>query len=232
MQLREMLNELRVSRLDDAVPKYLWSDDQLIGFLNDAVRQVCLRQRCLTESQKTSICQIPIAATQQLVKLHECILAVRSVRYIDPTATSTCEPLTGRTAKALWKEHPRWDMEDPGRPEHWVPDYQENMLAISRAPENAGYLKLLVWRKPLKEELLVKTCMDGVPVINDHWHLDLLDWAEHRAFSVPDSELKNDERASAAEEKFTAKIGRLPSATEIRLWGVSPARSSRRAQFL
>lgn len=232
MQLKEMLSELRETRLDDNVKKYLWSDNECVGFFNDAVRQVCLRQRCLTESQDPDLCTVPIAATQQLVKLHKAILAVRSVRYVDPTATSTCEPLTGITARALWKNYPRWDVEDPGRPKWWIPDYQERMLAIARAPENAGYLKLLVWRVPLKSELLSLRCPEGEPVISEHWHLDLLDWAEHRAFSKPDSETYNESRAAAAEAKFTAKIGKLPSATSIRLWGVSKLRAPGRAEFL
>ncbi len=225
MTLNELLTELRTTRLDDnSVPPF-WSDCELVGFLNDAVRQVCLRQRCLTESQNATLCTIPITSGQQLVPLNKRIISVRVVRYIDTQCTddASMRPLRPTTTRRHHRLHPHWDIEEPGYPEFWIPDYQEGMLAISRPPINAGTLKLLVWRMPLESEELDEADMEGEPVISPHWHKDLLEWCEYRAFSKPDTETFDKARADDAEAKFTAKIGRLPSATEVRLWGVSRA---------
>ena len=48
------------------------------------------------------------------------------------------------------------------------------------------------------------------PEIHQAHHEHLIQWALHRAFSVPDSELFDPDRARLAEEEFTAYFGPLP----------------------
>ena len=220
MTLGDLLNELRVSRLDDAVAPYLWSDDELVSFLNDAVRQVCMRQRCLLESAQP-FCTINVAAGTQLVPVDPRILAIRFLRQDGSTADM--QP-AGITAKRFFKLHATWDTDTDttGDLEYWVPDYQTGFIALFPRPTVDIVLKLNVWRLALEDEELVTADPTAEPIVDPAWHLDLLDWAEYRAFSKPDSQTMNTEKAQSAAQTFTAKVGRLPTATEIRLWGVSP----------
>jgi len=218
--LADLLNELRVSRLDDAVQPYLWSDDELVSFLNDAVRQVCIRQRCLLESTQ-SFCTINVAAGTQLVPVDPHILAIRFLRQ--DGSTSNMQP-AGITSKRFFKLHATWDTDTDttGDLEYWVPDYQNGFIALFPLPTADIVLKLNVWRLPIEDEELTLADPTAEPVVNPAWHVDLLDWVVYRAFSKPDSDTEQQARATAAAQTFTAKVGRLPSATEIRLWGVSP----------
>lgn len=215
MNLEELLLQLRRDYLDDAAGFTLYSDEALIGFIADAQRQVCLRARALVDSTTPAVTAYALAAGDRSVQLHPSILAVRMVRV------APCKhPLVGTTAKRLWKRDPGWDIADPADPRHWIPDYQDGYLYLDRPVEQDTTLHLSVWRMPLEEEALEGN--DDEPVIALHWHQDLLDWAAHRAFSGKDTQTADDARADRALRAFEAKVGRLPSMTEVRLWGISP----------
>jgi hypothetical protein len=221
VNLGDLLLDLRESRLDDNVSPYLWPDEELVRHLNEAVAQVAIRQRCLLESQNADLCTIDVSAGQQLVELDPAILAVRFLRQVGSTA---CVRPRGITAKRLFKMRSDWDTDTTtqGDIEFWVPDYQTDMLAIYPVPTAPITLQLNVWRLPLASEELVADDLGGVPVVNPAWHRYLGDWVEYRCYSKPDADAQNTGRAQEAAAAFTAKVGRLPSATEIRLWGVSP----------
>ena len=223
--LADKIAEMRESRLYDVATPPLWSNDEFVRNFNDAVRQVCIRQRALLEHTSSDVCSIAVSAGQQLVDLHPSILAVRFARQ-DGVSPCDTRPL-GITAKRLFRERPQWDSDTTtdGNLEFWIPDYQTGKLALYPLPTQDYTLRLGVWRMPLPAEEFTATDIDGpdkLPVISPVWHTDLLDWVEFRCFSKPDADAESQQLASAAAARFTAKVGRLPSATEIRLWGVSP----------
>lgn len=213
MELGELREALRRDVLDDAVQPFLYDGTALDSFLNDAQRQVCLRARAMVDST-SALTRIDVAANTQRVQLDPAILSVRFARLGDSCA------LTGTTAKRLWKRDAGWDTADASTPRYWVPDYEDGYLYFDRPLDIARTLRLSVWRMPLESEAMED---DGdEPVIPQHWHMDLLDWAAYRAFSSKDSELGDPARAANHLAAFEAKVGRLPSMTEIRLWGISP----------
>jgi hypothetical protein len=217
MELADLLLELRQNRLDDTAVPPLWGDGELVSALNDAVRQVCIRQRCLVESESVQLCTISVAAGQRVVRLHPAVIAVRSAWI-----PGCCEALVGIPEQRLTRTCPGWIDRDPGVPRWWIPDYQEGCIALHPTPEAATTLRLSVWRMPLEDEELDANDPSAEPAIATHWHMDLVDWAEYRAFSKKDAETIDTDRARTAAQVFTAKVGRLPAAHEIRLWGVSP----------
>lgn len=213
MELRELKVALRRDVLDDAVEPFLYEGAALDSFLNDAQRQVCLRARALVDSTSAAT-RINVPAGAQRVQLDPAILSVRFARLDDACS------LTGTTAKRLWKRDPGWDTAGSGTPRYWVPDYEDGYLYLDRPLDVARTLRLSVWRMPMEHEAMEDE--GDEPVIPPHWHMDLLDWAAYRAFSSKDSELGDPERAANHLAVFEAKVGRLPSMTEIRLWGISP----------
>lgn len=213
MELSGLIASLRKDVLDDANEPYLYSSAALASFLNDAVRQVCLRARALVDSVGPEATTYTVAAGVRGVKLHPAVLAVRQARLGSAT-------LKGTTAKRLWKFCPDWDISEAGDACWWVPDYQDGWLYFDRPVLTDTTLTLSVWRMPLDGELLEGDVDE--PVIPQHWHQDLLDWAAYMAFSSKDSEQRDDSRAAGYVQAFEAKVGRLPSMTEVRLWGISP----------
>lgn len=217
MEWRDAERELRESRLDDNAGAELWSSDELRSFYNDAVRQACLRARLLVDSTTESVCRLAVEPGTQSVRLHPSILAVRNVT---PAVAIGCDELTGCTARRVAKERPRWHLPNDGHghPRFWIPDWQDGQLWFDRPFQSANTLHLSVWRTPLDTELVEGDADE--PVIPEPFHTDLLDWCEWRAYSKKDAETLDNERAGRAYTLFEAKFGRLPSAVEIRLWGV------------
>lgn len=215
MDLGTLITRLRRDRLDDTAAPHLWSDDALTDFLNDAVRQVCLRARCLVDTESPDVTQYALAVGDRYVSLHPSVLAVRHARIVGHH-----RGLKGVTAKRLWKLRANWENSRNGTPDCWVPDYHDGRLYLDRPVDKVGVLHLNVWRTPLESEVMEMDVDE--PVIPAHWHDDLMDWAAHLAFSFKDSEALDENRAADYAQRFTAKIGRLPSMTEIRLWGISP----------
>lgn len=213
MELGELRLALRRDILDDATAPYLWSDAALASHFNDAQRQICLRARAMIDST-SSVTNYAIAAGERRVRLHPSILAVRHARL------AGCGTLSGITAKRLWKREPGWDTSDAAAATHWVPDYQDGYLYLDRPVVDATTLRLSVWRLPTDVEEMEDDSDE--PVIPLHWHMDMLDWAAFRAFSVKDSEMFDEARAGKHLAAFEGKAGRLPSMLEVRLWGISP----------
>ena len=73
-------------------------------------------------------------------------------------------------------------------------------------PSTAGTLYLEGYRLPLKP--LVNDT--DKPEINQAHHRNLVHWALHRAFSKPDSETIDPQRAATAEAAFTRYFGIAP----------------------
>lgn len=215
MELSALITRLRRDRLDDTVEPYLWSDNALIDFINDAVRQVCLRARCLVDTETPAVTQYALAAGDRYVTLHPAILAVRHARIVGHHCG-----LTGITAKRLWKRRANWEGSGNGTPDYWIPDYHDGRLYLDRPVDKASVLHLNVWRMPLDTERMeVET---DEPVVPSHWHEDLTDWAAHLAYSLKDADALDEKRAAEQAQRFESKVGRLPSMTEVRLWGISP----------
>jgi hypothetical protein len=108
-------------------------------------------------------------------------------------------------------------------------DRETGKIDLWPTPQTAGTLTLSVWRAPLESEEIFEGDFELDPVIDEAFHLDLLDWAEHWLYLTKDGETGDPERAAAAEQRFTAKFGRLPSAHEIKCWGLGKGRGQRAA---
>lgn len=214
MTLAELLEALRI-RLDDTANGNLWSDETLIGFLNEAVRQATIRLRSIRDAETEAVCKITLVPGQLTYDVHPAVLSVCTAT-IDDRRTPLC--LT--TTKRLEKIEGAWYIDtDTGCPEFLVLDYTTGKLALYPRPDAAGTLNLSVWRMTLDSEQMLA---EGDPPYGVHpaHHFDLLDWAEHLAYGIKDAETHDPDRSAMAEARFTAKFGRLPSALEMRLWGL------------
>lgn len=228
MELRDLIDRLRApARLDDAVEEYQFSDADCVIALNDAVRQACIRKRLLLDTRTEECCTYAVDVDgddPEWVELHKRVLAIRTARWSE----SDC-PLTLTTLKVMDRDCPDWPSVDADTPTHIIVDAQSGFIQLWPTPDEDGTLTLAVWRSPLESEELED---DGdEPVIDETFHEDLLDWAEHRLYSGRDAESSDASKSAEAEARFTQKFGRLPSAHEIKCWGLSPPRGQR-AEFL
>ena len=225
MTLDDLLARLRdTAHLDDAVEPYQFPDEDCTAALNDAVRQAAIRKRLVLDRSTAEVCQYAVAAGEQDVELHKRVLAIRSARW-----SGSDRPLCLTTLKVMDKDKPDWPSSDAAIPTHIIVDAQSGGIVLWPAPEAAGTLSLAVWRAPLETEEM--EAGGDEPIIDELFHEDLLDWAMAYLYRGRDGERSDLQRAAEAENRFTEKFGRLPSAHEIKCWAIAPPRGQR-ASFI
>lgn len=232
MTFAELLTLLRQRLGDNAPSSNLYSDADCAGYLNDAQRQAAIRKRLILDNSTDDLCVFAVAAAATdatgvtSIVHHPRMLAVRTARY-----TGQQRPLILTTLKVMDRDYPCWPDQIPSCPTHLIVDRETGKLDLWPTPDVAGTLTLAVWRSPLEDEECDESDFDLDPIIDETFHRDLIDWAEHLAFLTKDSETGDMQRAQAAEQRFTEKFGRLPSAHEIKCWGLGKGRGQR-ASFL
>ena len=63
MALENLIRRFRVLAQDTEQP-FLWSDEAVIEWLNDAQAQACVRGRLIREAENPSVCQIALTPGQ------------------------------------------------------------------------------------------------------------------------------------------------------------------------
>lgn len=226
MNLGEVRSACR-TKIDDVARPYLWSDDLLNGWINDAVAEVCLRARSLQDSTSKFL-KIPIRVGVNRYELDPSILVIKRAKL-----ASYFMPLTMTTMAILDQKIPTWD--DPkvtAIPQYGFTnkDYSDHLtLYISPYPYQNDTLNLTVWRMPTECERLTED-EDDVP-LPLHYHKDLEYWIEHKAFEQKDAETFDPDRSLKAMAIFTDRYGERPSAHELKLMGTNRLRGTRPDYF-
>lgn len=230
MTFADLLALLRRTRLGDTVEPYQFSDADCAEALNDAQRQAAIRKRLILDNSTEDLCVFAVTAADAgpytTIEHHPRMLAVRTARW-----SGNPHPLALTTLKVMDRDNQCWMSEDVGCPTHLIVDRETGKLDLWPAPDADGTLTLAVWRSPLEDEEIIDGDFDLEPVIDETFHRDLLDWAEHWLYLTKDAEGSDPARANAAAQRFEAKFGPLPSAHEIKCWGLGKGRGQR-AQFL
>ena len=207
MNLGELIRRFRVMANDKA-PPYLVDDEDIVDWLNDAQAQACVRGRLLVAEGDPLLCQIALIPGQSTYPLHRSLHELIDLRVITPT---------GEVRKVVLKSREWLDAEVPG----WRDCQRDCAMAIQTdtglrlvGKVNAGeVLRLEAYRLPLRP---MRDEFDK-PEIHGAHHEHLIQWALHKAFSVPDSELFDPNRAAMSERDFTSYFGRLPDSDMRRI---------------
>lgn len=200
MNLGDLVRRWRVLA-KDAVKPYLCSDDDVTDWLNDAENEACIRGRLIREDQLAEVCQIALTPGTAAYALHPSVYEIHGLRLV-PVAGRT-RPLSLVTREWLDAEINDW--RTTTRPAEWVIQ-DDTRLVIVGLIEASDVLQLDTYRLPL-------TPMEDeydTPEIHQTHHVHLIQWALHRAFSIPDNELFDAKRADLAEQEFTAYFGLRP----------------------
>lgn len=204
MRLGELLSRFRVEA-NDKVQPYFNEDADVIVWLNDAVNEACIRARLLHEFANPDICRIAIVAGNSQYILHESLYELTSLRF-DPLDDRCNRGIELSSEEMLSKSY-----YDDWRTRKGTPCYaiqSDTGLRLVPTPDQDGVLVLEGYRLPL----VAMVNMDDAPEINKSHHVHLIQWALHKAFSIPDTEFFDANRAQIAEMKFTEYFGERPDA--------------------
>lgn len=222
---KDIIAHLRESILDDAEIPYLWSDVELLRFLNYAEVQACRRAHLLidgttandngtaatasTAGQKP-LCSLSVIANQatynlspKIIQVKRCQLQSMAMPIRGPVSYPEIDEVmpgwfgtNGTVGTSGSGGYPSCFLNEPG-----------NTITFILAPSVNDTAYLVVSRLPLTPFTLSTS-----PEIDEQYHLDLCDWAAHLAFAKPDSETLNLNLSKIYEDQFTGKFGSLPSA--------------------
>lgn len=207
--------------LGDEAEPYLWDDDTLDRFLNNAVREACIRARLLKDDADSlpKLCQMTFSAGQSRLKYANEILVVRNGMIV-----GQCHKLWALTSESMDRQEPTWetDASTPSTPTYMVMDLAQKTIRLYPTPDAAGTLRLRVWRTPVESELMKRD--DDCPVIALPDAEELRHWAASEAYLVNDHEMRSEEKAATHLALFEQRFGTRPSLHEMARWADSPPR--------
>jgi hypothetical protein len=242
-KLGALLKELRKGRLHDvsdqvsgASTDYLWDDDQLVRYINEAARKFARESLCIRDYTST-ITRVTTVDSQEFYPLDPSIVAVISARQlggvsvVQPTVTNPPDFQdlvkaghdgfdTYHTPDLMLFDVNQLENLPPGKPRAFATD--EGVVAdangsfgamslrlypICAAPYDGNVVQLRVCREPI-DDLTIKN-LNAYPEIPAANHLDILDHAAYLALSNVDTDVAGAnavERAENFEKKFLANV--------------------------
>lgn len=203
MTLSDLMTLFR-TETDDTVAPYLWSDDELIDFANDAQLEACRRARLLVDSSTSAITQIALSAGQALVALDPRVLFVRRARFAGGL------PLRRMTMQDMEAYDPYWLDTQDGTPRAFVPDYETGKIRLWPGPAQTMSLQLTVVRDPLVD----MQADDDVPEIAPRYHRSLRFWMMARAYGKQDAQANDPKKELNSMALFEQEFGKKSSAID------------------
>lgn len=226
MTLQDLLDELARDMLRDrsdlmsGPDDYLWSDEQLVRYINEAENMLARQGLVIRDATTASVVQVTTVESIDQYTLHPSIVAVISAKFDgDPSDLARA----GHSAFSTYHQPDPlfWDTAQlstlpPGKPLAFSTDEQldkksgkTGVVNMRVYPEpSADYagliLKMRVCRKPLKA--LTLDDLEASPEVPEEYHLGLLDWAAYRALRNVDSDAGAVERADKYKEAFDAMV--------------------------
>ena len=201
MNLEQLIASFRVDA-DDLVEPPLFQDDWIAGWLTEAQAEAAIRGRLILEDADPAVCQIAVTAGTASYEMHRSVYEIADLRFM-PAGASRSTPLPLVTREWLDDKRPGW-RDLAGEVAYAI--QTDHRLRLVGVPASDGVLHLEAYRVPLKA-LASET---DKPELNGAHHRHLVQWALHRAFSRPDSETIDPQRADRALEAFTRYFGLAP----------------------
>lgn len=207
MNLEQLIEQFR-SDADDRITPYLWSDDDVTRWLNEAQHEACIRAMLLKDMDTVAVCRIPVVAGNPVYATHASIISIHRAAFI-PSGQEDEIELYQTDEFELDRSVLGWRRRTE-QPRAYI--HNDTLLRLGCLPSTDGTLHLDVFRLPLRD---MSNDTDKPEIAQAH-HRHLVLWALHRAFGVPDAERFDQGRSAQAEATFTRYFGFRHTATTRR----------------
>lgn len=225
MTLRELLNLLRGPILNDRSDRtsgtsdYLWTDETLITYINEAQRRLAVKGLVLRDATSDEATKITLVAGQSAYVLHESVIAVLSAKNSTQDADLN---RVGHSVLAAYRA-PSDNWIDPGAfsglPAGATLAYSTDeglqavdsdsltqiALRVHPVPSTAeagNVIRLRVVRKPLDKLV----ALSDIPEVPEDHHIEMLDWAAHLALRIVDDDAGSSTRAKEFRASFEEHV--------------------------
>lgn len=195
----QLIARFRAATCDVAAP-FLFADADVTLWLDEAQEQACIRGRLLHAADEPAMCHIQLEPGRAVYPLHSALYELTHLAH----RADGGRRLELRLVSPGWLDDRVRDWRDlSGTPQYVIQN--DTSLRLVPAPDEPGMLLIEGYR-------LAETLNDAQqsPEINRAHHVALIDWALYRAYSRPDSDTMDLERAALHERAFTAYFGDNP----------------------
>ena len=175
----------------DIKPSYLWTETELIQYLNNSHNEAAEKAKLFLESVNPAICQIPILAADPDPDYP---LDNRIVEILSAKLSTQARFLDRKTKAELDRWNPDWRNATPGDPRCFLTDYNEGYLTLHPKSNADATLYLTVYRLPLVQ--FTADNLDTEPEIHFRHHYRLVDGIMAQAYNKDDSETLDPEKAA------------------------------------
>lgn len=226
MTLHDLLDELASGMLRDrsdmmsGPEDYLWSDEQLVKYINEAEGILARKGLVIRDASTPSVVEVALADGISQYTLHPSVLAVISAKFpadVGDLARAGHSALNSyHHPDPLFFDPSQLSVLPPGKPLAFATDEQldkrsgkTGVVSMRVYPEpnadyDGGIIHLRTVRKPLKA--LTVDDLEASPEVPEEYHLGLLDWAAYRALRNIDSDAGAVEKADKYKSEFEAMI--------------------------
>ena len=205
MKVAEFITDFRADLVDNDTPP-LWSDADIVRYLNDAVQEANVRA-FLTEDRLTpAVCTVTLAPDVSTYQLHPSVFEIKR-------ATLRGRPLDETSVEELDDECPGWE-NWKGSPRLFIFEQASGArpasIRLVRIPTQADTLSLTVYRGALNP----LTAANGTakPELPERFHERLKDWVYRCAYLKQDADAFDKSKAIEFEASFERSFGPRPDA--------------------
>lgn len=181
---------------NDAVAPYLWSDVEIVGYLNDAVNEACERALLIEDKTTPAVCSITLVANQAGYTLHASIIKVKRLTFRGRALTET-------SVEAMDSDDPQWESRT-GEPTRYILTGNHGLRMVP-TPTVGEAVALTVYRTPVSA--LAVSPGTTTPEIPERYHQRLMDWVLRCAYLKPDSETFDKGASERYEAAFAGSFG-------------------------
>ena len=194
MNVEQFIDRFRSERDDRATP-YLFSDAEIVDWLNEAIEEACQRAHLIEDAQ-SAFTSFNVTAGTVYTPLPPYVIKVMRVTVdgmkIDPTSEEELDRMDRR-----------WELRT-GQPQGWIFG-RDGSLRLFPTPSKTVAVKIRVSRLPV--DLLSPDLGAEEPEIPQQWHVKLLNWVYNRALRKNEVETQDLEKAYEYETRFIADFG-------------------------
>lgn len=186
----------------DTEDAYLWSDEEIVGYLNESANDAAERAFLIEDSTTADCCEITLVAGTNTYDLHGSVIRVKR-------ATLAGKPMRLSSIEEMDDTGASWETME-GTPHTAIVNGQVTSVRVVPTPTEAGTLRLTVYRTPL--EPLTVDFDTAEPELKPIYHRRLLDGMLMHAYRKHDADAKDEKLAIEHESRFARSFGNRPDA--------------------
>ena len=188
MNSTELLEYFRLQVMDNVRNPYLWSDSEIITYMNEAQSMFCRLTDGIADATTREVIAVPIVTGEIFAETHPSILHFRTASMV---STGNELDIKNHTDIHKWTNQ-------TGSVTQLIIGLQDNLVRWNYTPAVDDEVNLLVYRLPLEDI----TDVDQDLEIDIRHHVSLVEWMKKLAYSKQDTETFDTDASKKGELAF------------------------------